>query len=141
MPVTENEVLKVINSLAPKTSNGIDGISNKILKLAKFKLLTPLTKLFNKSINIGIFPLMFKTAKVIPIFKKGDKDNIKNYRPIALLPTMSKIWEKLINIQLQEKLDELNIIIDDQYGFRKKQNRQKIWFNVMENTKSKVEFE
>ena len=117
--VTEAEVLKVINSLAPKTSNGIDGISNKLIKLAKFQLLKPITKLFNYSINTGVYPSLFKTAKIIPNFKKGDTNLVNNYRPIALLPTMSKIWEKLMNIQLQEKLDEFDIIIDDQYGFRK----------------------
>ena len=82
----------------------MDGISNKILKVAKFKILKPITSLFNKSINTGIFPSLLKTAKIVPIFKKGDNDNVNNYRPIALLPTLSKIWEKLINIQLQENL-------------------------------------
>ena len=75
--------------------------------------MTPITKLFNKSVNTGVFPSKFKTAKIIPIFKKGDRELTNNYRPIALLPTLSKIWEKLINIQLQEKLDELDVIIDD----------------------------
>lgn len=117
--VTENEVLKVINSLAPKTSQGIDGISNKLLKMSKFKLLKPISMLFNKCIQTGIFPAHFKIAKVVPIYKKGDRTDINNYRPISLLPTLSKIWEKLLNTQLQEKLDEYEVIIDDQYGFRK----------------------
>ena len=117
--VTEPEVLKVINSMAPKTSNGVDGISNKILKLVKFIILKPITKLFNKSITMGVFPTALKAAKIVPIYKKGELNNINNYRPISLLPTMSKIWEKLMNIQLQEKLDEYNIIINDQYGFRR----------------------
>ena len=82
-------------------------------------MLKPITALFNKSISTGVFPTILKIAKVVPIFKKGDIEEINNYRPIALLPTMSKIWEKLLNTQLQEKLDELDVIINDQYGFRK----------------------
>ena len=139
--VTEHEVLKVINSLKPKTSNGIDGISNKLLKLSKFKILKPITKLFNKSLNEGSFPTHFKTAKVIPIYKKGDNELMTNYRPIALLPTLSKIWEKLLNVQLQEKLDEYEVIINDQYGFRKNHNTinavQKLVFEVNKQKRNK----
>ena len=139
--VTEAEVLKTINNLLPKHSKGIDGISNKLLKMSKFQLLKPITTLFNRSLRTGIFPSHLKVAKVIPIFKKGDKADVNNYRPISLLPTLSKIWEKLINTQLQEKMDEYDVIINDQYGFRKQHSTinavQKLVFEVNKSKRLK----
>ena len=66
----------------------------------------------------GNFPDALKIAKVIPIHKKGDKQNLNNYRPISLLPVMSKVFEKVINIQLNQRLEGMNIVDNDQYGFR-----------------------
>jgi hypothetical protein len=68
-------------------------------------------------IGKGEFPITLKTATVIPIFKKGDKTNLNNYRPISLLPVISKIFEKVINNQLTSKIDN-GYIDDNQFGFR-----------------------
>jgi hypothetical protein len=65
-----------------------------------------------------IFPDVLKVAKIVPIFKKGDNTNMNNYRPIALLPVLSKVLEKIINEQITAKLDEMHLIDDNQYGFR-----------------------
>ena len=72
----------------------------------------------------GIFPKVLKRATIIPIFKKGEKDNMNNYRPIALLPVMSKIFEKVINERITKVLDERGYIDENQYGFRKKHSTE-----------------
>jgi retron-type reverse transcriptase len=78
------------------------------------KLLKPL---INESINLGIFPTCLKTANVIPIFKKGDPTNLNNYRPISLLPVISKVFEKVLNNQLTSVIDK-GYIDENQFGFR-----------------------
>ena len=69
-------------------------------------------------IQNNIYPNTIKVSKVIPIYKKGDKLLFSNYRPISLLPSLSKIFEKIILIQLIEYLDTNNIITAHQYGFQ-----------------------
>jgi len=85
---------------------------------------TILPSLINSSMNEGIFPKVLKQATVIPIFKKGEKENLNNYRPISLLPVMSKIFEKIINSRITDKLDEKGYIDCNQYGFRKKHSTE-----------------
>ena len=64
-----------------------------------------------------VFPNLLKISKVIPLYKKDDNTNMSNYRPIALLPSISKIFEKVILLQLIKYLDEKNFICEKQYGF------------------------
>ena len=94
------EVRSAIDNLENKTSCGCDGISNKLLKLIKNEINKPITLIVNQSLKTGIFPKVFKIAKVKPIYKKGDKADLNNYRPISLLPTISKIFERVIHTQL-----------------------------------------
>ena len=79
------DVENVIKSLKPKNSYGYDGISTKLLKISSAFIISPLTYICNKSISLGIFPDRLKYAVVMPIFKKGDRSNITNYRPISML--------------------------------------------------------
>ena len=93
-----------------------------MLKYGRYELIKPLTYLINKSIKEGVFPDCLKIAKIVPIHKKKDKRLVENYRPISLLPSISKIWEKVINDQLNIKLNELGLIPQTQYGFTKVKN-------------------
>ena len=77
----------------------------------------PLANLINYSICSGVFPDCSKRARIVPIFKKRDTENTSNYRPITLLPTISKIFEVCISIRLISFLDKSNIIINRQFGF------------------------
>ena len=81
-------------------------------------IVTPLTHICNQSFLTGIFPTKMKTAKVIPIFKSGDRHQFSNYRPISLLSQFSKILEKLVIQRLNKFIDKYNILTDHQYGFR-----------------------
>ena len=81
-------------------------------------LVEPLLYICNLSLNRGVFPKKLKIAKVTPIFKKGQKENINNYRPISVLPTFSKLIEKIVYHRLSFYLDSFDVIGDNQYGFR-----------------------
>ena len=91
-PVTEIMIDKIIDSFKPKTSCSQDGISVKLLKLMKSDLVKSITLVVNQSLATGIFPENLKIAKVIPIFKKDDENMFDNYRPISILPAVSKIF-------------------------------------------------
>ena len=97
--VDENDILNIINNLTPKTSSGIDNLSIKHIKVIKCELAKPLTLITNQVLSSGIFPDKLKIAKVIPIFKKGDDTDVNNYRPISLLPAISKIFKRLFTIK------------------------------------------
>ena len=112
------DIDKIIKGLLPKSSSGFDNLSNRMLKKERSTFSKLLLPLINESLNKGNFPDSLKIAKVIPIHKKGDKLNMNNYRPISLLPVMSKVFEKVINTQLNQRLEGMNIVDNDQYGFR-----------------------
>ena len=80
---------------------------------------SPLTHIFNLSISAGKCPNSLKIAKVIPVFKKDDPSLLTNYRPISLLPSISKILEKIIYKRLYFFLNVNNLLIPNQFGFRK----------------------
>ena len=113
-----HEINKIIESLKTKNSCGYDEIPIKILKLSTPYILSPLTFLCNKSLSTGIFPERLKYAQIRPIYKKGDRQLITNYRPISLLTSFSKIFEKLILTRLLRHLDANEILAKEQYGFR-----------------------
>jgi hypothetical protein len=95
-PVTEEEVLKVTSKLKTKISAGFNEILDMIVKQCIQFIKKPLTFIFNLSLSSGTFPNQMKIAKVCPIFKKGQKQNITNYRPISVLSVFSKILETLM---------------------------------------------
>ena len=76
--------------------------------------------LFHKCIKEGVFPDSYKIAEVIPLFKGGDKEDRSCYRPISLLPTISKILERVLAKRVIKFLTKFDILSDDQFGFRAK---------------------
>jgi hypothetical protein len=116
--VSRKELLELIESIVPKSSCGYDLLTNRMLKKEKERFCNLTLNLINETITNNKFPNALKIAKVIPIFKKGDKHNLNNYRPISLLPVLSKLVEKVINKQITKKLNDYHIIDDNQYGFR-----------------------
>ena len=97
--IDDISILKIINELPNKFGTGFNDISMTLLKAIKTEII------FNQSLNTGIFPAKLKVAKVIPIHKKGSLNDISNYRPISLLPSISKILEKIIFKQLSTYLN------------------------------------
>jgi hypothetical protein len=82
----------------------------------------PLASIFNMSLASSVFPTTWKTAQVTPIFKKGNRQVIANYRPISLLPLLSKVMEHAINKQLCEHLETSGLLHPSQHGFRRKRS-------------------
>jgi len=117
--ITPLEVKHIIDKLDINKSTGLDGIGPNILKQCG-DLITPcIASIINNSIWSGMFPDMLKAARVIPIYKSGDKDDPGNYRPISILPTISKIYERHIANQIQNYFSNTNILHSTQSGFRK----------------------
>ena len=108
----------VINNLPNKSSSGHDNLSLKIIKYLKKLISAPLTIIINQMFNTGIFPESLKIAKVKPLFKKNDNHTISNYRPISLLPSISKVFEKIIYQQTYSYFQKNNLFNSSQYGFR-----------------------
>jgi hypothetical protein len=71
-------------------------------------------------LSSSIFPDHLKYSEIKPLFKKGDKQNISNYRPISILTSFSKVLEKAVHIQLNKHSNKYNILADEQFGFRNK---------------------
>ena len=123
--ITEREVLKLLNSLDIHKSCGPDNLPPKILRLTAILIVSPLTKLFNKSLSLGKFPSTWKETKVHAIFKiKGSASDPSNYRPISLLPCISKIFEKITFNHVYSHISENNLFTDKQSGYRPNHSTQ-----------------
>jgi hypothetical protein len=112
------EVKKVIMSLKNKTSVGWDEVPIKLIKLTVDSISYPLCKIINQCFDEGIFPNQFKYAEIKPLFKKGCVEDPSNYRSVALLPAMSKIFEKIAFNQIYSYFENNNLFSDNQFGFR-----------------------
>lgn len=91
----DDQVLKVLKRLNLYKGAGTDGIPSVFVSKCATTLVHPLTLIYNKSLSSGIFPARWKAALVIPLFKTGERDLIKNYRPISILPVFTKVFEQL----------------------------------------------
>ena len=91
-----------------------------MLKSTPKNITQALAHIFNQSFSTGTFPATFKQSKVIPVFKKGSVTEVNNYRPISLLPVMSKVLERLMYVRLVAFLNQQNFFNKNQFGFRKK---------------------
>jgi len=137
--VTEDEVIKIIDKLENKSSSGYDSISNKIIKYCKNQISKALTIIINQMLHSGVFPSKLKIAKVIPLHKKGDVNLLSNYRPISLLPTLSKIFERIIYNQLYTYFDNNNLLTEHQYGFRSKHSTELAAIKLIDNIKYEID--
>lgn len=115
----EDEVTNILTTLKNECSVGWDGLSNQLLKDHSNILVPHLTHIFNGCLRKGIFPKVLKKSQIRPIHKGGTRDRIENYRPISILPSLSKILEKIINIRLVNYLESKKILSDNQFGFRR----------------------
>ena len=117
--IDNNATVRMIKSMKMSQSKGHDGISSELIKLINTDISSSITVTINQSLTSGIFPDKLKIAKVTPIFKKGNKKLICNYRPISVLPVISKVFETVLQEQLTEYFTTNNLFAPQQYGFRK----------------------
>ena len=117
-PVTVIEVEQVIKSLKSNCSTGFDVIPMSLVKQCLCYFIKLLVHICNVSFQIGFFPDMMKKAKIRPFFKKGDRQNMQNYRPISILSAFSKILEKIMyNWLLSFFKKKHNVLTNEQHGF------------------------
>ena len=119
-PTSAFEIRCIINQLNINKSCGSDGIEAKFIVLASEVLSPVLAILFNACFDFGIFPSCLKTAKVVPVYKAGDINEVTNYRPISILSIISKIFEKLVHTRTLSFLKYHSVLTPTQYGFRLK---------------------
>ena len=112
-------VVDIIGSLPLKSSTDLNGISMKLIKSVAYEISTPLSHIFQLSLEQGIFPNNLKKSRTVPIFKAGDKRDVDNYRPISLVCTLSKILEKMVQINLSNYLEINKLLSPFQFGFQK----------------------
>lgn len=129
-PMSEHEVKREIMSLNNTGSEGYDGISTRIIKESIEQLIAILTHLINLSFYTGIFPEVLKLSIVRPIHKKGNKEDIDNYRQITLIPILSKVLEKCMYKRLIDFCIKFNVISGDQYGFQRRKSTSLAIYNL-----------
>lgn len=117
--ISEHGVFNLLLQLDVKKSMGPDGISNAFLKQYAEWCAKYLCILYTRSLNEGVVPEDWKTAKIKPLHKNGDKACISNYRPISLTSTTCKLLEHIIHKHLIKFLDEHNVLTNAQHGFRR----------------------
>ena len=117
--VSESKVHRLLLSLNPCKATGIDKIPAKIIRVASPIIADSLTKIFNKAIRNECVPHDWKIARVITLHKKGPRNLLNNYRPISILPIVSKVFEKVLYEQLYNYLIANNLLSNKQFGFRR----------------------
>ena len=121
----------MICTLDQSKASGCDDLPVRMLVDAKEFVSEPLAFIMNLSFPTGIFPDNLKMARVVPIFKKGDKSIPGNYRPISILPIISKLFEKLVNNRIVNFLERNEILYNHQYGFRHGYNTKLSLINLI----------
>ena len=120
-PVTPTEITSKISKLK-NSLYGLHNIPERIFQLAYHSLCHPLSEIINHSFSSGIFPDILKVAMVTPVYKSESKSCINNYRPISVLPLISKIFEKGFSKRLIKYLDKFEILDQHQFGFQKRKS-------------------
>lgn len=117
-PCIPDDVFKIISFLNNTNSVGYDDISTKILKSVARIICSPISHIINLSISSGVFPELLKISIIKPVHKKLKKECMNNYRPISLIPVISKIFEKYLYRSLYNYLEYKQILCKEQKGFR-----------------------
>ena len=138
-PCSNDEVKYQILQLKSNKSTGPNSIPTDIMHLIVDIISQPLSDIFNLSFAIGSFPDNLKIAKTIPIFKKGSKMDVSNYRPISLLSNINKILEKLMYARIYKFLIKYNCLYDLQFGFRRKHSTNHALINITEKIRGTLD--
>lgn len=138
-PVTIDDIIKIISTLKNTSTVGYDGISTKVIKFTKEVIAPPLVHIINLCITDGIFPESLKKVIIKPLYKKDDKTNLRNYRPIAKIPIFSKIIEKVIYNSLYAYFEKYKLFCKEQKGFRKNTTVNMALFDLLTNIMSSVD--
>lgn len=129
-PTTPFEVETLIKNIKNNVAAGVDCIKAAPVKYIATQVSDVLTHIINRMLQTGIFPDALKTAKVTPVYKGGGEQHVHNYRPISVLPLMSKVFERVINKRLESFFRKHDIISESQYGFRKDKSAEEALLHI-----------
>ena len=116
--ITQEKIRKIIKRLDPNKAHGHDMISIRMIQLCGETISKPLEMIYKTCLQLGVYPSEWKKANIVPIHKKGDKQILKNYRPVSLLPICGKVFERLIYDEMFEFFNENELISPNQSGFK-----------------------
>ena len=131
-PITESKIIDCLKNITSNKASGIYNISARMLKLAAPIIASSIAKLINYSFVTSVFPQRWKTAKVTPLFKGGDPENVNNYRPISVLPVLTKVIERHVHDSLYSYLCVNNLIYSKQSGFRKRHSTETALIRIID---------
>ena len=117
-PASFAESQKIIKNIKSGNSVEHDELSTNLLKSIARVIFEPLIQILNLSINSGIFPSRWKIAQIIRLHKQGDKFDVSNYCPIAILSPLSKVFKKILKERISSYLDKINFFTKYQFGFK-----------------------
>ena len=120
--ITPGYVLKHLNRLKRNKATGIDSLPPNLLKDCAEEIAGPISHIINLSLTTSTVPTIWKSAKINPAFKSGNPDLVENYRPISILPTLSKLLERTVHDQLYSFLERNSLLSNSQFGFRKRRS-------------------
>ena len=134
IPLTNHAfVSQFLSKLNANKSTGLDNIGARILKMSANIIAPSILFIVNKSITSGKFPSVWKEAKVKPLFKAGSKEDVNNYRPISILPTLSKLIEKWVDSQFSKFLNDFQLLHKSQSGFRSKHSSESAFILMIDS--------
>lgn len=138
--ITQREVYEEIIKLDKNKGPGIDDLNVKALKYVADIISDHLCSLFNSTLDSSIYPSLFKTAKCVPLFKGGELNPLEavSYRPISVLNSLNKVFEKLIHDQIYRFVERCNILPEFQYGYRKQHNTGQAILDFVQEIKSNI---
>ena len=120
--INRSGLLKLLLNINVHKADGPDGVPGKLLKICANELVDIYKLIFQTSIDQGIVPPDWKEANVVPLFKKGDKKNAENYRPISLTSLSCKLLEHVVHSNIMGHLDKFEVLDNAQHGFRKRRS-------------------
>ena len=124
--VTSSTVFTLLSALDVRKSVGPDGISARFLKEVAGVVAEPLSRLFNQSLQSGVFPDEWKRCNVTPVHKGGAADNPSNFQPISVVPVVAKVLEKIVAAQLNAHLEEHKLLNSHQCAYRQKKSTEQL---------------
>ena len=131
--ISTDQVMVYLKSMNVNKAVGTDNIAAQLLRNLCPSIVQPLCNIVNNSIEQGVFPSLWKEARVIPLHKGGSHNNMDNYRPISILPVASKILERHVHNHLYEYITQNNLLCDNQLCFRKNRSCNTCLINISES--------
>jgi hypothetical protein len=138
-PTSPSEIHRIIMGLKNTNSSGYDEINSKFLRLCSQSISIPLAYIVNLSLEEGTFPDGLKKSVIKPLYKKGKRNEVCNYRPIALIPVLSKIYEKVMFERLSNFANKYSLLNEKQHGFRKNKSTSTAAFSLLKDVTDSID--